>query len=52
MDIKKCTSCKVEVLEEYTTFKCPECGKQEIVRCKNCRANTVGYTCQCGFTGP
>ncbi|MCD6477589.1 MAG: DUF1610 domain-containing protein [Candidatus Aenigmarchaeota archaeon] len=51
----KCTSCgKILTSEDnFTKFKCPSCGKTEIVRCKSCRVRKVPYKCEkCGFIGP
>lgn len=50
-----CNSCKVRVvnLQGSTKFKCPGCGKSEIVRCKHCRELGARYKCpNCDFTGP
>ncbi|MBU4500988.1 MAG: DUF1610 domain-containing protein [Nanoarchaeota archaeon] len=50
-----CNSCKKEITNDLgaTQFKCPECGKAEIVRCKNCREIGARYKCSaCGFEGP
>lgn len=50
-----CTSCNVRVTNQAGTvkFKCPACGKAEIVRCPHCRKVVVKYKCPiCGFTGP
>ncbi|MCP3682831.1 MAG: DUF1610 domain-containing protein [bacterium] len=50
-----CSSCKKKITSGSTAakFLCPSCGKTEIVRCANCRANAVKYKCaECGFTGP
>jgi predicted RNA-binding Zn-ribbon protein involved in translation (DUF1610 family) len=34
-------------------FKCPNCGKTEIIRSKHDRATVVRYRCpECGFEGP
>ena len=34
-------------------FACPQCGKFEIVRSSNARAQGIKYTCPCGeFIGP
>lgn len=52
---KKCLSCKKVIANDQTstTFKCPSCGKYEIVRCGNCRANATKFICpECGFEGP
>ncbi len=49
----KCTSCKREVTDNYVRFKCPKCGKAEIIRCLECRDSAVTYVCpECGFEGP
>jgi len=50
-----CTSCKTEItnIVGTTRFKCPKCGKQEIIRCERCRRLGVRYKCEkCGFEGP
>ena len=49
-----CTSCKVKItnIRGAVSFKCPACGKVEIVRCPGCRKKAIKYTCSCGFTGP
>jgi len=50
-----CTSCKTKIanLVASTRFKCPKCGKVEIIRCKGCRILGVKYKCpDCGFIGP
>ena len=50
-----CSSCKKRITNEKgsAVFKCPKCGKTEIVRCKNCREIVAKYKCpECGFTGP
>ncbi len=50
----RCTSCGITISgEAYTSFKCPEGGEEEIVRCKKCRKQSNKYKCpECGFTGP
>ncbi|RLG21566.1 RNA-binding protein [Candidatus Micrarchaeota archaeon] len=49
----RCTSCNREVTDNYVKFKCPNCGKAEIVRCDLCKRTVVPYTCPvCGFVGP
>ncbi len=49
----KCSSCKKEVTDNYVRFKCPSCGKAEIVRCFPCRGTSIAYKCkECGFVGP
>ena len=53
--IKHCTSCNVSVVNDQgsTNFLCPNCGKQEIVRCRKCREIVTKYKCpECGFIGP
>ncbi len=50
---KLCASCGTEVLEKYSQFKCPGCGKETIIRCSSCRILTTKYKCgSCGFVGP
>lgn len=51
---KNCSSCKKDIvnLKESTIFKCPKCGKTEIIRCDHCRKIAVEYECSnCGFIG-
>ena len=50
----KCTSCGTNILAKgnFVKFLCPDCGKNEIVRCKNCKDLSNKYTCTCGFVGP
>ena len=51
--MKKCTSCGTEVMDRYTEFKCPNCGKTDIIRCKSCRVLGTKYICDaCGWKGP
>jgi predicted RNA-binding Zn-ribbon protein involved in translation (DUF1610 family) len=39
--------------EKAVVFKCPNCGKVEIIRCNKCRKMSVPYVCPiCGFQGP
>ena len=50
-----CSSCNKRMTnkEGVAVFKCPNCGKAEIVRCKHCREIAAMYKCpECGFTGP
>ncbi|MBU0535568.1 MAG: RNA-binding protein [Nanoarchaeota archaeon] len=50
-----CSSCKKKVanMRGVTSFMCPKCGKQEIVRCPECRKIAAKYACpECNFTGP
>ena len=50
----KCISCNKKIMNETVTrFKCPNCGKYEIIRCQSCKKNCVKYKCpECGFIGP
>jgi len=51
--VLKCSSCNREVFDDYIRFKCPACGKAEIIRCDKCRGMSVKYVCpECGFEGP
>ncbi|MDO8646900.1 MAG: zinc finger domain-containing protein [Candidatus Diapherotrites archaeon] len=51
--MKVCSSCNIKIGKEFVEFKCPKCGKETIVRCKNCRSTSKPYTCKtCGFIGP
>ena len=53
MDLKVCQSCNKEVNVDYLEFKCPNCLKSRIVRCKHCRETAKTYKCaECGFEGP
>tara|TARA_Y100000310_G_C20339836_1_gene649258 strand:- start:466 stop:687 length:222 start_codon:yes stop_codon:yes gene_type:complete len=50
-----CSSCKKNVANSSGTagFKCPSCGKTEIVRCIHCREIAAKYICHnCNFEGP
>ena len=50
-----CISCNKKVANQKgtTRFNCPECGKQEIVRCGQGRKLATKYKCpDCGFVGP
>lgn len=52
---KVCSSCKKRITNTLgtTEFKCPNCGKTDIIRCKHCREIVAKYTCpNCEFTGP
>ncbi len=54
-EVMHCTSCKVNVANQEGTaiFNCPACGKEEIVRCPQCRKIVAKYKCtSCGFEGP
>jgi len=51
----KCISCKKPLTNDIGSVKflCPNCGKFEIIRCKNCREIVSKYKCpNCGFEGP
>ncbi len=51
----KCNSCKNTITNDAGSvkFKCPQCGKTEIIRCSACRKNATKFTCaECGFEGP
>ena len=53
--MEKCSSCKKQVVnvKGSTRFKCPGCGKEEIVRCYECRRLATKYICKkCEFKGP
>lgn len=51
--MEKCTSCNVELDQDFTKFKCPNCGKATIVRCNRCKSISKEYVCPaCGFIGP
>ena len=49
-----CISCKKEIHEGgAVSFKCPNCGKFQITRCKHCREIAARYICPaCSFSGP
>ena len=50
-----CSSCKKDITNDVGSvkFKCPSCGKTEIVRCQKCRKIAANYKCaECGFIGP
>ncbi len=52
---KKCSSCKKVIanIQGSVNFKCPKCGKTDVVRCKHCREIVAKYKChECGFEGP
>jgi len=51
----ECSSCKIRVanIKGTVEFKCPSCGKAEILRCAECRKLATKYKCpSCGFEGP
>ncbi|MBI2676228.1 MAG: DUF1610 domain-containing protein [Candidatus Aenigmarchaeota archaeon] len=50
-----CVSCGryVESEANWVAFKCPQCGKTDILRCEKCKKVENQYECaECGFTGP
>ncbi|MBL7147560.1 MAG: RNA-binding protein [Nanoarchaeota archaeon] len=50
-----CSSCKKRITNTLgtTRFKCPKCGKFEIIRCQHCRQIVAKYSCPlCKFEGP
>jgi len=50
-----CSSCNKKITNEQgsAVFMCPNCGKEQIVRCAHCRTIVAKYKCsQCGFEGP
>ena len=55
MDKKFCRGCKKSItnIGESVNFKCPDCGKYDIIRCDHCRKISAKYTCpECDFEGP
>jgi len=51
----KCSSCGENLVgqKDFVKFKCPDCGEEEIIRCRRCRNLSVSYKCgKCGFDGP
>ncbi len=51
----RCVSCGKRVENEscWIKFPCPDCGKDDIVRCERCRKIVNKYKCKkCGFEGP
>ncbi|MBT3940471.1 RNA-binding protein [Candidatus Woesearchaeota archaeon] len=51
---KRCNSCNLNLTNDKsaTSFKCPECNKEEVCRCGKCRKLGTVYVCKCGFEGP
>ena len=50
-----CSSCKTRItnLIGSVRFMCPNCDKEEIIRCNHCRKITAKYICSsCNFSGP
>ena len=55
MEAKLCQATKKRIENDpgAVVFKCPQCGKGEIVRSTFARVNAIKYLCHdCGFTGP
>ncbi|MDD4878260.1 MAG: zinc finger domain-containing protein [Candidatus Nanoarchaeia archaeon] len=55
METNLCQSCKKELTNDKgsAVFKCPQCLKYEIKRCRHCREIGARYVCpSCGFSGP
>lgn len=53
--MKTCISCNrnISAIKNSTSFKCPNCGKEMIVRCGKCRELAIKYRCpECNFEGP
>ena len=51
--MKTCTTCNKIVTGEQIEFKCPGCGKTNIIRCEQCKRSAKTYNCkECGFEGP
>ena len=51
----KCSSCNIDItnVNGSVEFNCPKCGKGKMVRCNQCRANSIKYMCnECKFEGP
>ena len=52
---KFCSGCKKSIrnISGSASFKCPSCGKYEMIRCDHCRKISTRYTCpECNFEGP
>lgn len=50
-----CNSCKQRIVNTKGSvkFTCPNCKKQDIVRCAHCREAGLKYHCpECDFEGP
>jgi hypothetical protein len=50
-----CNSCKKKIMSSSSSvkFRCPNCDKDDIIRCKECRSGVIKYICsKCGFEGP
>lgn len=53
--MEKCNSCGKEIANDVGSvkFMCPNCAKEMIYRCKNCRQIAARYRCEgCSFEGP
>jgi predicted RNA-binding Zn-ribbon protein involved in translation (DUF1610 family) len=52
---KKCASCgkRIESETDWVEFKCPKCGKSDLIRCSKCKRLENKYICpECSFEGP
>ena len=52
---KECITCgrDISTIDKSVIFNCPNCGKNEISRCGQCRKIAATYKCkECGFEGP
>ncbi len=50
-----CTSCKSKLIgaSGSVKFDCPSCNNEKIIRCFECRKNSIKYICtDCKFEGP
>jgi hypothetical protein len=50
-----CISCRKDITNTSgsVVFKCPSCGKYDVVRCAHCRKIAAKYKCpECNFEGP
>ena len=50
--MKTCTTCNKVVTSNHIEFKCPSCGKTNIVRCASCKEDSKEYKCkECVLVG-